>query len=175
MPKRSRSSMMKGWTRSLSPHWKAASWKHTSPSEKWQARSSSWGRRTLTHSGNWNLSLNLDSILSSKPHASPKAWKALTSQGTETTLSTSTPTGLSLDNNPISNSLDLTSDIALRSLNKPSNQSIDWLSNGNKLPNTTPKLLPLETKFVTEGRKTRKYPKKPLNTQKRNKLRGRLP
>ena len=80
--------------------------------------------------------------------------------------------GSSLDDNPISSSLDLTSDIIPRSLTKPLNQSIDWQSKENKSPNIMPKILPLKMKFSTKGKKAREAPKEAPKRAKKKETKG---
>ena len=74
----------------------------------------------------------------------------------------------SLDDDLVSNSLDLTSDITSCSLIKPSNQSIDQQSNGSKSPNAMHKPLPSNAKFS----RYRKAPKDPHKHAKRKEIEG---
>ena len=128
--------------------------------------------RTLSLSGNWNLPLNLESVSSSKLHTSPRAWKTLISRGSEAAMSTSNSTGLSLDDNPVSSLLDLTSNIALRSTTKPLNQLTDWCNKGSKSANTTLRLLPSKTKLSIQGEKEWETPKEAPKCAKRNEIEG---
>ena len=91
--------------------------------------------------------------------------KALTTLRVEMTVSSSTRP--SLDDNPVSNSLDLTSNIALRSLTRSLNQSTDWRSKRNKSASTKFKLFPPPTKSSTKGQKLREIPKKAPKRAKR--------
>jgi len=58
--------------------------------------------------------------------------------------------------NPVSSSLDLTSDILFVS---PSNQAIDWPSIGDSSPKTTLNPQPAKIKSPTKGRKSPETPK----------------
>ena len=82
-------------------------------------------------------------------HTSSRAWKALTTQGIETAVSPTS--GPPLDDNPVSSSLDLISNILLFS---PSNQEIDWPSIGDSSPITKFNPQPAKIKSPTKGRKS---------------------
>ena len=111
-------------------------------------------RRTLVSSGNWNLSLNLLKMFAFKVHFSLRAWKGWdvaeaegwedegTEEGTKVIVSVPALAMPTLKDEPLSRSLDLTSDPIL-SLLKTSrtdlNQARDSYNSGYRSPNTKPR------------------------------------
>ena len=125
-----------------------------------------------TLSRNWNLSLNLERVSSSKPHTSLRAEKALTTLGPKAAVSSTISMGSSLDDNLVSSSLDLTSGITLRSPTKSSNQLSDWWSKGSRSANIKLKPQPPNTKSSTNGQKERETPREAPKHAKRNEIEG---
>ena len=133
--------------------------KQTSPWAKAQAFSPFLGRWTLISAGNWNLSLNLLKMSAFKVHFSLRAWKGRdvaktegwddegVEEGMEVAMSVPALAVPTLEDEPLSRSLDLTSDPIISLLKTPHtdlNQVRDWYNSGYRSPNTKPRpLLPI--------------------------------
>ena len=74
-----------------------------------------------------------------------------------------------LDDNPVSSSLDLTSDILFIS---PSNQAIDWPSIGDSFPMTTLNPQPVKIKSPIKGRKSPETPMAAPKQAKKKEIEG---
>ena len=125
-------------------------------------------RRILVSFGNWNISLNLKRGSWSKLHFSLRAWKALAleedeafresgfkKEGLEASVSTSTSMGLSLDDKPVSSSLDLTIEPSFSTPDISHNrwyQFREQCNKGYQSVKTSLNALSLETKRPTWGR-----------------------